>query len=214
MKHKLYVVLLGGRPFGATIEQHNVFFGVGNTLKSLFPAIKRFWPAAVPHIHIDAFWVANNVDGYDIVLSPNSDIDNNTGHSLRPHCNEDNQNLAKPSEKKLFFVNLGGYEAGVFAEKHKRLLIVASSQTEAMEKAKTDSFFQTGIMDYAKKGRPQPHIDDKHQLTDFSAFDDHHTPLDVGELVKPQKYTMDLRQSFAKSCQKPKIIITGYLKVS
>lgn len=43
---------------------------------------------------------------------------------------------------KLFFVNLGGYQQGSFEEFHYKLLIVATSQAEAISQAKRSKFYR------------------------------------------------------------------------
>ena len=43
---------------------------------------------------------------------------------------------------KLFFVNLGGYQQGSFEEFHYKLLIVATSQAEAISQAKPSKFYR------------------------------------------------------------------------
>ena len=39
---KLFYILLGATPKGRNIEQHDVFFGIAENVKDLFPAIKDF----------------------------------------------------------------------------------------------------------------------------------------------------------------------------
>ena len=58
--------LLGCTPQGRNIEQHDVFFGIGQTLKHLVPAIVQFWPEAQGKIHIDAWREVTHVDGYSV----------------------------------------------------------------------------------------------------------------------------------------------------
>ena len=41
---KLYMVMLGCTPKGRFTEQHDIFFGIGNSLKELIPNMKAFWP--------------------------------------------------------------------------------------------------------------------------------------------------------------------------
>ena len=81
------MVLLGCRPKGRHTEQHDVFFGIGNTLKDLIPAIKKFWPEAAGEIHIDAWREINCVGTYSITVedkqNSNSAIVNNEGQKTR-----------------------------------------------------------------------------------------------------------------------------------
>lgn len=53
-KVKLYMLMLGCKPKGRFTEQHDIFFGIGNSLKDLIPQMKIFWPEAKGQIHIDA----------------------------------------------------------------------------------------------------------------------------------------------------------------
>src|SRR3569833_1374484 len=96
---KLFMVQLGCKPPGRHTEQHDVFFGIAAILRDLVPEIQAFWPEP-QKIHIDAWREVNNVDGYDIIIVPADNPESNT------------------SQKKLFFVYLGGYQENKFAEQH------------------------------------------------------------------------------------------------
>ena len=41
---KLFMTLIGCTPAGRNIEQHDVFFGIGDSLKDIVPAVNQFWP--------------------------------------------------------------------------------------------------------------------------------------------------------------------------
>jgi hypothetical protein len=61
---KLFMLMLGCKPPGRHIEQHDVFFGIAASLHDLVPEIKAFWPEP-ERIHIDAWKEVNAVDrGY------------------------------------------------------------------------------------------------------------------------------------------------------
>jgi Domain of Unknown Function (DUF1543) len=45
MSPKLFMILLGCRPKGRHTEQHDIFFGIGNELADLKPAMKNSGPA-------------------------------------------------------------------------------------------------------------------------------------------------------------------------
>ncbi|MFV8358664.1 DUF1543 domain-containing protein, partial [Flavobacterium sp. XS1P32] len=49
---KLYMLMLGCTPAGRLTEQHDIFFGIGKSLKDLIPQIKNFWPEAKGKLHI------------------------------------------------------------------------------------------------------------------------------------------------------------------
>ena len=59
---KLFMLLLGSTPDGRNIEQHDIFFGIAETLKELVPEIIQAWPEAKGNIHIDAWRQVNFVD--------------------------------------------------------------------------------------------------------------------------------------------------------
>ncbi|MBC7439220.1 MAG: DUF1543 domain-containing protein, partial [Flavobacterium sp.] len=43
---KLYMIMLGCKPEGRLTEQHDIFFGIGNSLKELIPSMKNLWKEA------------------------------------------------------------------------------------------------------------------------------------------------------------------------
>lgn len=130
------MVLLGCRPKGRNTEQHDVFFGIGATIKDLVPQFKAFWPGAGT-MHVDAWREVTIVDNYSIAVVPAND--------------------AEPDqEQQLFFLNLGGYKEDAFEEFHYKMLVVAQDKNEAIRQAKRTAFYKhTGI-----PGAPS-HIDDK-----------------------------------------------------
>lgn len=133
---KLFMLMLGCRPVGRNTEQHDIYFGIAKTLKDLIPSIKSFWKSS-GNIHIDAWRIVNNVDGYQIRV-----IEKIEGEKI---------------ENKLFFLNLGGYKENEFDEFHYKILTVAKDKTEAISSAKKSAFYQhTGFGKIATS-----HIDDK-----------------------------------------------------
>lgn len=133
---KLYMVLLGCRPAGRFTEQHDIFFGIGTSLKDTIPDMLKSWPEAKGKLHLDAFREVSQVDGYQIEVAEKSQVE---------------------ESEKLFFINLGGYRENEFEEFHYKLLTVAGSQSEAIRKARQTAFFKhTGF-----KGAPA-HVDDKY----------------------------------------------------
>ncbi len=135
-EYKLFMLLLGCRPVGRNTEQHDIFFGISKTLKDLIPSIKSFWKSS-GNIHIDAWRIVNNVDGYQIKITEKISDDK--------------------AEKNLFFLNLGGYKENEFDEFHYKILTVSKNKNEAIALAKKSAFFQhTGFGKLAVS-----HIDDK-----------------------------------------------------
>ncbi|MEC4049070.1 DUF1543 domain-containing protein [Flavobacterium sp. SUN046] len=142
---RLYMVMLGCRPIGRLTEQHDIFFGIANSLKELIPQMKKFWPEAKGKIHIDAWREVTQVDNYQIeILSKDSDLD----------CNQN-----------LFFINLGGYKENEFEEYHYKVLAVGETLAEASKTAKSNAFFKH----FSFKGATS-HIDDKYGIDIDEAF--------------------------------------------
>ncbi|MES2332970.1 MAG: DUF1543 domain-containing protein [Bacteroidota bacterium] len=136
---KLFMLLLGCKPNGRFTEQHDIFFGAGNSLKDLSADILAFWPGP-QKIHIDAWREVTEVDGYSISLSL-----------------KEKEALIEKQDKRLFFLNLGGYKENEFEEYHYKLLAVAVDKSEAIKQAKATAFYKhTGF-----KGADS-HIDDKY----------------------------------------------------
>ena len=66
--YKLFMLMLGCRPEGRFTEQHDIFFGIAQSLKELVPYIIQFWPEAKGKIHIDAWREVTQVNGFDIII--------------------------------------------------------------------------------------------------------------------------------------------------
>ncbi|HAI93650.1 MAG TPA: DUF1543 domain-containing protein [Xanthomonadaceae bacterium] len=110
---RLFVVMLGGRhPRGRT-ELHDVAFAFGQSLTDTHEQLRAQWFGAAAGLHIDSWLEVDGVDGWQVRL-----------------CDQP----AAADEPRLFFVNLGGYEDGVFGEAHRYLLVVAQDAAEAKRK--------------------------------------------------------------------------------
>ena len=142
---KLYMLLLGCKPKGRNTEQHDVFFGISNSLPELIPQINAFWPEAKGNIHIDVWREVTAVDGFQIAVVAKT-------------------NMTKPA--KLFFINLGGYKENEFEEHHYKILTIASNLDEASKAAKKNSFYKH----YGFAGAPA-HIDDKYGIDVDEIYD-------------------------------------------
>jgi len=134
---KLYMLLLGCRPPGRHVEQHDFFFGIAPSLKELIPAIKSFWPETKGNMHIDAWREVTAVDGYRVEVTTELPIQNHT----------------------LFFINLGGYLPQKFEEQHYTLLTVKPDLASASRYAKETAFYQQNQF-----GKAVSHIDDKYGI--------------------------------------------------
>lgn len=134
--YKLFMLILGCKPPGRNTEQHDVFFGIGTSLKDLLPAIQAFWKNAGT-IHIDSYREINVVDDYHITIVKEK----------------------RKTVNKLFFLNLGGYKAGDMEEYHYKVLTVASNKGDAIKQAKQTAFYKhVGFKEAAS------HIDDKYGI--------------------------------------------------
>lgn len=144
------MILLGCKPNGRFIEQHDIFFGIGHSLKELVPAIIASWLEA-PRIHIDAWREVTSVNGYSINILPTT------------------TSTSKGTGEKLFFLNLGGYKKDEFEEYHYRMIVVGKNKASAIQQAKVSAFYKhTGF-----KGADS-HIDDKYgvDVDDFYEIED------------------------------------------
>lgn len=137
MGYKLFYFLLGCTPKDRHIEQHDVFFAIGQKVSDLVPALKSFWPGS--KLHIDCWREVTNIDGYTVNIV------------LKDETIEVDSNLS------VFFINLGGYKKEVFNEFHSFELLVAQNQAQAIKQAKKTVFFSK----YNLKGAVS-HIDEKY----------------------------------------------------
>jgi hypothetical protein len=141
---KLFMTLIGCTPVGRNIEQHDVFFAIGESLKDIIPSAKQFWPDA-GKLHFDAYREVTKVDGCTVKIIPRQ----KTG-----------------SPYNLFFINLGGYKQNEFEEFHYKMIIAAESKTDAINRSKQTAFFKhTGF-----KGASS-HIDDKYGVDVDDVFE-------------------------------------------
>ncbi len=139
---KLFLVVLGAKPAGRMIEQHDVAFVVGENIESTFPVLQKHWSE---QLHLDSYMVIDEVDGYCVTISKEE----------------------MKSNVKLFFINLGAYKANDLEEYHKKLVIPALSLDEAKQKAKQDPFCLASLQQADTMG----HVDDKMELRGFDVDD-------------------------------------------
>lgn len=131
---KLFYVIIGATPKDRHIEQHDIFFGIANSLKELVPAMTSFWEDA--KIHIDAYQEVEYVDGHKLTIVPKGQ---------------------PTSSQQLFFINLGGYKQGHFEEFHEQHLMVDTTMGKVIKRVKQTEFYKTMGFTSAES-----HIDDKH----------------------------------------------------
>jgi Domain of Unknown Function (DUF1543) len=163
---KLYMIMLGCRPEGRYTEQHDIFFGIGSSLKELIPSMKQFWPEAKGKIHIDAWREITAVDGYSISVTE--------------------KKAEKTSDLDLFFINLGGYKVGEFEEYHYKMVTVAETIGLAAKKARATTFYKHCGFDGAVS-----HIDDKFGID----VDDAYAVNDILPGIFKANYTIQISKA-------------------
>ena len=104
--------LIGCTPEGRNIEQHDIFFGIGNSVKDIIPDVINFWPEAKGKLHVDAWREVTNVNGFGVEVVPHQTINN---------------------PAKLFFINLGGYKQNEFEEFHYKMIVAGADKGEAAD---------------------------------------------------------------------------------
>jgi hypothetical protein len=182
-KVKLYMVMLGCTPEGRYTEQHDIFFGIGNSLEELIPEMIAFWPEANGRIHIDAWREVRMADNYSIEIVAKKTIES-------------------PVSDNLFFINLGGYKENEFEECHYKMLTIAENIGLASKNAKATTFYKhCGF-----KGATS-HIDDKYGID----VDDIYNVADILNDHYKEKYSLEITkaESFFEADQ----LHIGYLKL-
>jgi hypothetical protein len=161
---KLYMLIIGCTPKGRFTEQHDVFFGIGNSLRELVPQMNAFWKEAEGNIHIDAWREIKSIDEYVVQISYKKDV-------------------AGESKTKLFFINLGGYKENEFEEYHYKIVTAAEDKGEAVRRSKQTAFYKhCGF-----KGA-ESHIDDKYGID----VDDLYEIEDILPKEVKEKYSINL----------------------
>jgi len=190
---ELYMLLLGATPPGRLTEQHDIFFGIGRSLKELVPQILASWPEAKGKVHIDAWRKVTSLNGYKVAVTAKENGQPET---------EDTPAM------KLFFLNLGGYKKDEFDEFHYKLLIAAENSSEAIKAAKQTAFYMhMGFKSATSKGATS-HIDEKYALD----VDDFHRVADV--LPAFYKEQFSLKISKEETEPQPDEINLGYFILS
>ena len=110
---KLFAVYVGGEMEGAHIELHDMRFVIAETLEDTYQPLKDTWWGKPGTLHIDCWSELTRADGYAITL----------------------RREPSPDTHKLFYVNLGGYDARYFTELHQNSFVVAETESKAKVKA-------------------------------------------------------------------------------
>ena len=156
----LFLVVVGGRSPKANIELHDVRWVIGSKIEDTFDQLRNDWFGSDNGLHIDSYKKIDSIDGYKINL-------------INKESREPQNKISKKgriSNKKLWFVNIGGYDPNSMQEKHEFGLVVASSFSEAKNKAKSK-----WLIDCKKK-----HKDDIYVVEDFTDVDDCEVIKNIG----------------------------------
>ena len=147
----LYLVVIGGRLPKANIELHDVRWVLGSKIEDTFGDLRKGWFGSIDGLHIDSYKKIYSVDGYKIKLKKSQN-------------KKSKINLIKKAKdtKKLWFINLGGYDPKSMQEKHEFGLVVASNASDAKKLAKSKWL----------NGFKKKHNDDIDCLQRFSDVDD------------------------------------------
>jgi hypothetical protein len=182
-KMKLYMVMLGCTPAGRLTEQHDIFFGIGSSLKEILPKMKAFWPEAKGRIHIDAWREVTAVDNYSIeIIAKKVAISDATDN--------------------LFFINLGGYKENEFEEYHYKILAIAESMELASKNAETSTFYKhCGF-----EGAPS-HIDDEYGID----VDDIYDVTEILDSEFKELYALKISKS--EQLLQEDVLHIGYVKI-
>lgn len=107
---KLFMFYIGGDCGNSNIELHDVRFSIGASAEACHDDLRRQWWGKPKSLHLDCWGEVTQADGYDIGITTNA-----------------------PGARapRLFFLNLGGYDASQFAELHRNVLVVASDAAAA-----------------------------------------------------------------------------------
>lgn len=122
----LYLVVVGGRIPKANVEVHDVRWVIGCKIEDTFDDLRKNWFGSIEGLHIDSYKKIYSVDGHKIKIKKSQ-----TKKSVI--------NLIKKvsNNKKLWFINIGGYDPKSMQEKHEFGLVVASTASDAKKLAKS-----------------------------------------------------------------------------
>lgn len=134
MREHLIACVLGGTAPGAKTELHDVAFAVGDSLEAVHDQLLDGWFGDPRGLHVDAWCFLDSVEGYRVQLS-RTPADNGLH---------------------LYFINIGGYRPGVFAEHHAWGFFGAPNKAEAKQRAKWTLL----------QGHVETHKDDLHEIDD------------------------------------------------
>lgn len=153
--------LIGCKPEGRHIEQHDIFFGIAGTAAELVGQMEAFWPDG-GRLHLDAWRKVSCVNGIRVEVRERS--------GSMPGGR-------RPPGYQLYFINLGGYQARTFEELHYKLITVQPDKAGAIQAAKASGFYQKAN---------GSHVDDQYGVD----IDDLYNVEDILPVALKNKYAL------------------------
>lgn len=125
----LFVIYIGGSCVGSLIELHDMRLIISDTIENTYEALRKSWWGTPESLHLDAWGTLKWADGYTIRIA--------------------DELTQQQDNKRLYFVNLGGYDSKQFTELHKNIFVVAENEQDAKAKAvKSISEWESPHRDY------------------------------------------------------------------
>jgi len=132
---RLFAVCLGGRAEGCSVELHDVVFAVGSSLESAHDQLLDRWFGSPDGLHVDAWAELDRVPGFRISL----------------------KKTPAEGRQRLYFINIGGYVAEEFGERHAYGFYAGADKAEVKAAAKRELL----------TGKQSVHRDDLFEIDDL-----------------------------------------------
>jgi hypothetical protein len=110
---KLFAFYVGGSTATSNTEVHDMRFAIGEQMEDCYESLRRQWWGTPESLHVDCWRELTSADGHQVTLRRERSPDTNL----------------------LFFVNLGGYDPGLFTELHRDVFVVAKDKDTAKKRA-------------------------------------------------------------------------------
>jgi len=198
---ELFMCLIGCKPRGRHIEQHDIFFGIAAGAQELIRQINDFWPDG-GRLHLDAWRRVNLVGGVEVQVLHKDVQEIGNGKGIEKENEQLTQHASGVPGRHLYFINLGGYQPGRFEEYHHKLITVQADKASAIKAAKQDEFFREAA---------GSHVDDQYGVD----IDDLYNVEDILPAAVKDKYALvfkDTEKSDALERQ-PDTLHIGYTKL-
>ncbi len=104
----LFLVVVGGRSPKANIELHDVRWVIGTKIEDTLEQLRNDYFGSNNGSHIDNYKKVDSIDDYKI----------NLRNTMKREAKDKILKKEKISNKKLWFVNIGGYDPSSMQEKY------------------------------------------------------------------------------------------------